>query len=113
MAPIASHAPRQASSPASASSQGMPAPDNRIPAARFDAVGAKIANLYPEPNTTTAGSVPWQNNFFLKDNVTWYDFHNFAARMDHTFGPKERIYGRYVWNNQVLHQNSNGMPGFG
>ena len=32
--------------------------------------------------------------------------------MDHTFGPKERIYGRYVWNNQVLHQNSNGIPGF-
>ena len=87
-------------------------PGNIIPSTRFNPVGVKIANLYPEPNTTTAGSVPWQNNFFLKDNVTWYDFHNFAVRMDHTFGPKERIYGRYVWNNQVLHQNSNGMPGF-
>ena len=87
-------------------------PGNIVPSTRFNPVGVKIANLYPEPNTTTAGSVPWQNNFFLKDNVTWYDFHNFAARMDHTFGPKERIYGRYVWNNQVLHQNSNGMPGF-
>jgi hypothetical protein len=88
-------------------------PGNKIPADRFNPVGVKIANLYPEPNTTTAGSVPWQNNFFLKDNVTWYDFNNFAARMDHTFGSKERIYGRYVWNNQVLHSNTNGISGFG
>ena len=88
-------------------------PGNKVPANLFDPVGAKIAGLYPEPNTTTAGSVPWQNNFFLKDNVTWYDFHNFATRLDHTFGPKERVYARYVWNNQVLHQNTNGIPGFG
>ena len=63
-------------------------PGNIIPANRFDPVGKKIANLYPEPNTTTAGSVPWQNNFFLNDNVTWYDFNNFAPRIDHNFGAK-------------------------
>ncbi|MEJ7608758.1 MAG: hypothetical protein WKF37_21430 [Bryobacteraceae bacterium] len=33
--------------------------------------------------------------------------------MDHNFGTKQRIYGRYVWNNQVLHQNTNGIPGYG
>src|SRR5436190_4448816 len=63
-------------------------PGNVIPKNRFDPVGKKIADLYPEPNTTTAGSVPWQNNFFLNDNVTWYDFNNFASRIDHNFGPK-------------------------
>ena len=47
------------------------------------------------------------------DNVTWYDFNNFAGRIDHNFGTKERIYGRYVWNNQLLHQNSNGLSGSG
>lgn len=87
-------------------------PGNRIPANRFDPVGKKLVDLYPEPNTTTAGSVPWQNNFFLNDNLTWYDFYNFVARVDHNFGAKQRIFGRYVWNNQVLHQNSNGIPGF-
>jgi hypothetical protein len=86
-------------------------PGNRIPASRFDPVGAKIANLYPDPNTTTAGSVPWQNNFFLADNVTWYDFNNLATRLDHNFSPRQRVYGRYVWNNQVLHSNTNGMTG--
>jgi hypothetical protein len=30
---------------------------------RFSPVGAKLLNLYPEPNTTTSGSVPWQNNY--------------------------------------------------
>src|SRR3954449_2522371 len=89
-----------------------PFPGNRIPSNRFDPVGKKIADLYPDPNTTTAGSVPWQNNFFLEDNVTWYDFNNYAMRLDHNFGSKQRVYGRYVWNDQLLHQNSNGLPGY-
>src|SRR5262249_51192098 len=72
----------------------------------------KIVDLYPEPNTTTAGSVPWQNNYFLNENVTWYDFNNYAMRFDHNFGSRQRIYGRYVWNDQLLHQNSNGIPGY-
>jgi hypothetical protein len=87
-------------------------PGNKIPADRFDPVGRKLANLYPDPNLVTPGSVPWQNNFLLENNVTWYDFNNFAARLDHNFGTKERIYGRYVWNDQLLHQNSNGLPGY-
>lgn len=88
-------------------------PGNKIPSARFNPVGLKIANLYPDPNLSTPGSVPWQNNFFLADNSTWYNFHNFATRMDHTFSQRQRVYGRYVWNNQVLHSNTNGIPGNG
>jgi carboxypeptidase family protein len=88
-------------------------PGNKIPINRIDPVGQAVANLYPLPNTTTPGSVPWQNNFFYPNDVTWYDFHNFVARMDHNIGEKERIYGRYIWNSQTLHQNSNGIPGYG
>lgn len=87
-------------------------PGNKIPANRFNPVGQKILGLYPAPNTVTAGSVPWQNNFFLKDNTTWYDFHNFVGRVDHTVSERQLFYGRYVWNNQSLHQNSNGLPGY-
>ena len=68
--------------------------------------------LYPEPNITTAGSVPWQNNFFLKDNVTWYDFHNIVDAHGSQLREKERVYGRYVWNDQLLHQDTNGLPGY-
>ena len=59
-----------------------PFPGNRIDPSRFDPVGAKILSLYPEPNQLTPGSVAWQNNYFIKDNVTWYDFYNVAARID-------------------------------
>src|SRR5215471_4768903 len=90
----------------------QPFPGNMIPANRFDPTGAKILGLYPEPNLATTGPVNWQSNFFLKDNVTWYNFHNIVERVDHNFSQKERIFGRYVWNDQLLHQISNGLPGY-
>jgi hypothetical protein len=88
-----------------------PFPNNMIPANRIDPSGAKILGLYPEPNLTTTGSVNWQNNYFLKDNVTWYHFYNIATRVDHSFGEKERISGRYVDNDLVMYSNTNGLSG--
>ncbi len=46
-----------------------PFPGNIIPPNRINAVGAKIASLYPEPNTSTPGSLSWQNNFILSPNI--------------------------------------------
>ena len=87
-------------------------PGNRIPANRFDPVGVKIANLYPEPNTTTAGSVPWQNNFFLHDNVTWYDFHNFAdAPRSQLQRQGTHIRRATCGTTRFSIQNTNGIPG--
>ncbi len=88
-----------------------PFANNVIQSSRFDPVGAKILSLYPAPNQSTPGSVDWQNNYFLKDNVTWYDFYNVAARIDHNFSDAWRVYGRYVWNDQLMHQVSNGLEG--
>src|ERR1035437_9595675 len=59
-----------------------PFPGNVIPSTRFDPAGAKIVGLYPQAHLTTTGSVNWQNNFFLTDNVTWYTFHNIVERID-------------------------------
>lgn len=44
-------------------------PGNVIPVNRISPVAANIIKLYPEPNTTTPGSVAWQNNFFLNPNI--------------------------------------------
>ncbi|MCU1263166.1 MAG: Outer rane receptor for ferrienterochelin and colicin [Bryobacterales bacterium] len=88
-------------------------PGNIIPANRMDPVGAKIVGLYPTPNTITPGSVDWQNNYFNNNDVTKYFFPNFVARMDHNFSEKERIYGRYVYNNQLLNDDTNALPGPG
>ena len=86
-------------------------PGNVIPANRIDPVGSKIANLYPAPNVTTTGPVNWQNNYDMNPNQTWYHFHNIVERVDHNIGDKERIFARYVWNNQLMHQDSNSLPG--
>ncbi len=86
-------------------------PGNIIPANRIDPVGSKIVNLYPSPNILTPGSVNWQNNYFNNNAITEYFFPNFVARVDHNFGEKERIFGRYAYNNQLLHDDTNELPG--
>ena len=50
----------------------------------------------------------WQNNYF-SPLYTSYFFPNIVARVDHNFSEKERIYGRYVYNNQLLHDVSNNI----
>ncbi|MDZ4798898.1 MAG: TonB-dependent receptor plug domain-containing protein [Bryobacteraceae bacterium] len=86
-------------------------PGNVIPANRINPTAATITKLYPEPNTTTPGSVPWQNNFILNPNIGNFKFKNLVTRVDHQFGPRQRIYGRYSWNDFVQLRNTNGMPG--
>ena len=90
-----------------------PFPGNIIPANRINSVGANMANAYPVPNLTPAGPVNWQNNYF-SPLYTSYIFPNIVARMDHNFGEKERIFGHYVYNNQLLNDISNNyLSGLG
>jgi len=90
-----------------------PFPGNKIPADRLDPVGQKIANAYPTPNLTPAGAVNWQNNYFSPLNTQYY-FPNIVARIDHNFDDKERVYGRYAYNNQLLQDISNNyLTGLG
>ncbi len=86
-------------------------PGNRIPADRISPVAANIIKLYPEPNTTTPGSVDWENNFFLNPNIGRFDFINLTARVDHQFGPRQRVYGRWSWSDFKQLRNTNGIPG--
>lgn len=86
-------------------------PGNRIPADRISPVAANIIKLYPGPNTTTPGSVDWQNNFFLNPNIGRFDFINLTARLDHHFGPRQRVYGRWSWSDFTQLRNTNGIPG--
>ena len=81
-------------------------PGNIIPAGRIDPVGSKIASIYPLPNVTPPGLVNWQNNYF-SPLYTQYFFPNVVARLDHNFSDKERIFGRFVYNNQYLKDISN------
>jgi hypothetical protein len=88
-----------------------PFPGNIIPANRIDPVGQTLANSYPLPNTNQQAAVNWQNNFFPANNITWYHFYNTIGRIDHNFSEREKVYARFAWNNQLLSQNSNEVPG--
>lgn len=109
--PITIYDPASGHYDASGSWVRDPFPGNKIPQNRIDPVGQAMANAYPMPNQNQTSTVNWQNNYYPGSNITWYHFYNFITRLDHSFSEKERIYGRYAWNNQVLFQNTNEVPG--
>lgn len=64
-------------------------PGNVIPASRWDAVAAKLAPLYPEPNLP--GSV--RNHFYNPKQQVYGDQGN--IRVDHQLSGKDSIFGRF------------------
>ena len=88
-------------------------PGNMIPGDRINPVSKQILALYPLPNTLSAGSPAWQNNYFWGDNVANFNFKNVMARVDHNFSAKERMYARWSWSNFNQIRDSNAIPGLG
>jgi hypothetical protein len=84
---------------------------NQIPANRINPVAANLLKQYPAPNTTTPGSVDWQNNFFLNPNTGNFSFLNLTARVDHNFSERQRVYGRWSWSDFTQLRLTNGIPG--
>jgi hypothetical protein len=66
---------------------------NRIPAARFDAVGLKLASFYPDPNVAGQGT---GNGNFRGNGSTIENPNNYVTRIDHVFNEKNRVYGRFL-----------------
>ena len=80
---------------------GQPFPGKVIPKSTLDPVGAFFAALYPVPNVS--GAAPGANNFRLNSAVR--DVGNsYIVRVDHAFGPNDRIMGRYI--DQRTHQDT-------
>ncbi len=88
-------------------------PGNLVPADRINPVSNKILALYPLPNTLSAGSPAWQNNYYWADNVANFNFKNVMARVDHNFSEKERVYARWSWSDFVQVRVANAIPGLG
>ena len=82
-------------------------PDNRIPQGRLDPVALKLLNFYPLPNrppTNRAGANNFAANWtelFNRDNVT--------ARLDHVLSDRDKLYGRYIFNEDPL-SNTTVLP---
>ncbi|MGC2403602.1 MAG: carboxypeptidase regulatory-like domain-containing protein [Acidobacteriaceae bacterium] len=62
---------------------------NRIPAARFDPVAAKLLTLFPAPNLTGA------NNFFSNQKET-INNNQYVLRLDHRFSDKDTVFAHYI-----------------
>ena len=91
----------------------QPFPSNKIPTDRINPVAAKILALYPLPNTVSAGSPAWQNNYYWADNVANFNFTNVMLRVDHNVNSKERVYARWSWSDFTQVRTANAIPGLG
>lgn len=67
----------------------QPFPDNRIPASRIDPVAARIAALYPAPQSNAAT----QN--FVYASPQFSDPRRWDVRVDHIISDKQNVYFRY------------------
>jgi len=74
-----------------------PFPGNRIPADQQDPAGRNVLPFFPSPNRA-ADDLSGANNFrgnyvqsFTRDNVT--------LKVDHLFNGKNKLSGRYIYNN--------------
>ena len=82
------------------------------PGIRFDPSGAKIAVYTRSRTRPRRARCRGRTTSSCRTTSPGTTSITSGTRLDHNFGPKERIYGRYVWNNQVLHQVTNGIPGY-
>jgi len=71
-----------------------PFANNIIPASRIDRLGQALARLYPAPNVSSDATRPPSNNYVVDLSDTQTQDYG-TARVDHTFGPNDRIFGRY------------------
>jgi len=71
-------------------------PGNIIPQSRLDPVAVKIIPFYPVPNRA-ADSLAGANNF-RANFVNGLTRNNYTAKVDHNFGSKDRLSGRYLYN---------------
>ncbi len=71
-------------------------PTNIIPANAISASAAKIAALYPKPNTNFNG------NNYLVDPKKSTDQNNFDVRVDHRFDDKDNFFTRFSYEDQPI-----------
>jgi hypothetical protein len=67
-----------------------PFPNNQIPTTMYDPVAVKIAALTPVGDPTTG--LAFYDSYNLTDDAQW------LGRIDHNFGDKFRVFGRYLYD---------------
>jgi hypothetical protein len=86
-----------------------PFPGNIIPASRISPTARALLRYYPDPNYTTAGVAPWQNNLDYAEHFNKDDFWNFVVKIDHNFGSKDRAFVRWGENKREETRNTTAI----
>ncbi|HZR57521.1 MAG TPA: TonB-dependent receptor [Terriglobales bacterium] len=73
---------------------GSGAPTNIIPKNLIDPLAARLAALFPAPNTSLSG------NNYLSDPKKSESQNNFDIRVDHTFSDKDNFFTRFSYEDQ-------------
>lgn len=82
---------------------GLPFPGGEIPASRIDPTAYNfIKALMPLPNNATGG---YTFNAPVSDNLDDLNEDQYLGRIDHNFGQKVLVFGRYFYNQDI----SNGI----
>ena len=67
-----------------------------------------IMQYYPDPNYTTAGAAPWQNNLDYPEHFNKDVFWNWVGKVDHNFGANDRAFFR--WGENERNEVRNTTP---
>ncbi len=85
---------------------GQPFPNFTVPASRFDALGAKLIALYPEPNQpgNVQNGRPVNNFSALRDGRE--NTHKFDVKSDYTLNEKNQFSVRYSYLRQSFNRDA-------
>jgi hypothetical protein len=75
-----------------------PFPGNIIPPGRINATARALMQYWPEPNGSTAGVAPWQQNLLWPEHFNKDLFWNWVGKVDHNFGTNDRAFFRWAEN---------------
>ena len=86
--------------PAYSGKNCQPFANNQISQGRIDQAVAKLIALFPEPNISSGGVIPEQNNYTRNALLTDND-DNYDARIDWTPSSSDTVFGRYNYSNRT------------
>jgi Carboxypeptidase regulatory-like domain/TonB-dependent Receptor Plug Domain len=86
-----------------------PFPGNIIPDGRINSVARQLLQYYPDPNYTTAGAAPWQNNLDYAEHFNKDLFWNWVGKVDHNFSANDRAFFRWGENERNEVRNTTAI----
>lgn len=92
--------------PAFSGSNCKPFANNSIPHGSLDSTMQSLMALFPQPDTTTAGSPPDLNNYIRNALLTDFE-DNYDGRVDWTPSSADTVFGRYNYSNR-----NRDIPGY-